>query len=234
MNCKRCHQPIAREDQHPQLRMARCRRCHSVQDLSETAPSGDAERVGVGRPLLTQRPPVPLPSPFVVSHEGGAFKVRWPWRTTGKLVVYGFGLLTNLVLLAFFSRRGFAPFLAVHAGVTLIFALTVLLHLVNSTELTLGSGQFELRHGPIPWFGNRRLSTAMFDQLYVREVMHTHKNGVSYTYELRALRRNGEKELRLVRGLREPDQALWLEQQLELRLGIVDRPVEHEVAERVG
>ena len=66
-------------------------------------------------------------------------------------------------------------------------------------------------------------------QLYTKERVRTHRGKRrSYSYELHAITAGGKRR-RLVAGLREAPQALWLEQTLEDHLGIRDRPVDSEV-----
>jgi hypothetical protein len=89
---------------------------------------------------------------------------------------------------------------------------------VNSTRIAVEGGILTVRHGPLPWPGNRSLPVADLQQLFCEEVVGSKG---SRSYRLNAVLKTGKK-LRLVTALKEPDQALYLEQLLETRLGIVD------------
>jgi hypothetical protein len=90
-----------------------------------------------------------------------------------------------------------------------------------------------IRHGPLPWTGNRQMSGRELTQLYGVENSRTSKGSTTYTYDLLALDREG-RTIKLISGLTDKDQVLYLEQTLERRLGIEDAPVDGEVAKRTS
>ena len=59
-------------------------------------------------------------------------------------------------------------------------------HLVNSTVVRVGSGQLSVRHGPMPWLGNRKVGAGDLDQLFVEKIRRKNKNSVYYVYHLSA------------------------------------------------
>ena len=58
--------------------------------------------------------------------------------------------------------------------------------------------------------------------------MSNTRNGASYSYALSAILAGG-KRVKLVSGLDQPEDALFLEQKIEGYLGITDRPVAGEM-----
>jgi hypothetical protein len=109
---------------------------------------------------------------------------------------------------------------------------------VRSQKSEVGDGPFRrseqtvnllsIQHGPIPARGNRALSGEEISQLYCKERSTSSKGGVSRAYEVRAILVDG-RQLTLLDKLPSPDQALFIEQELERRLGIVNQPVEGEL-----
>ncbi len=93
----------------------------------------------------------------------------------------------------------------------------VLSYILNSTVIDVGMGQLKIRHGPLPWPGNRLLNSAELTQVFSERAKYL--DG-SRSYRLNAVRRD-ERKIKLVSGL-DADQALFLEEQIEARLGLRD------------
>lgn len=128
---------------------------------------------------------------------GGAFLYTSAWRQGG----------TALVL----SSVGHAA-----AGVLLTYVTAC--HFVNATRIGVADGVLSVRHGPLPWRRALAVPAADLDQLFCRE--DTTEDSPN-TYSLHARLKSGG-QIALLEGLPEADQALYVEQLLEDRLGIVD------------
>lgn len=232
LHCPSCGLPIPGEEVHLELSLARCKPCGAVFDLaSRTQARGS-------RP--SARAPAPLPPKFQVEdRRGDGLTVRWRWFRPasiflaffsvfwmGFLVVwYGIALSaeeTPIVALLF-------PLLHVAAGVGISYF--TLASFLNTTEVTATRSKLTVRHGPIPWRGNVELDGRELTQLFGLEHRHQNKGSVSYTWSLNAVDRRGTKR-KLLSGLDEIGQVLWLEQALERQLHLEDAPVDGEVARR--
>jgi hypothetical protein len=86
----------------------------------------------------------------------------------------------------------------------------------------------EISHKPIPWLGNKRLKSAELKQIYVKEKIKRNNNNTSVTYEVRAILLNG-KSIKIISGLPNSEQALYVEQEIERYIGIEDVKVKGEV-----
>ena len=118
------------------------------------------------------------------------------------------------------------PLLHVSVGVGLTYY--VIAGFLNRTEVRATRGELSVSHGPVPWPGNKSVAAHAVEQLYCQaKVRHT-KNGTRTAYRVEMALRNGEKET-LVKGLDDPDEALFLEQKIEERLRIEDRPMPGEI-----
>lgn len=96
--------------------------------------------------------------------------------------------------------------------------------LFNSTRVEATHGAITVSHGPLPWAGWRELVAGRVAQLYCKEVIHRGKNGVSTSYEVWALLDDGT-HTRLAAAGMDPEQALYIEQQVEALLDLKDRPM---------
>ena len=112
----------------------------------------------------------------------------------------------------------------IHTAVGIGLAYTVVAMFINSTAIRCQSGTIQIQHGPLPWKGNKTLNTADLQQLYVTKKVSHGKNGTSVTYNLEAVLKDNQRET-LPKSLTDPDQALFIEQEIEQLLKIHDRPV---------
>lgn len=90
--------------------------------------------------------------------------------------------------------------------------------LINRTTLTVTRDGIDIRHGPLPWPGNRFLAAAELVQLYVQVHRRRHTS-----YSLCALTTG--KPQRLIADVRDPVSLRRYEEQIEQFLGIPDWPV---------
>ena len=216
LSCRVCGAPFQAADLDHERQLARCAHCDTLADLQETTRS---------------RPAVPLPERFTVDQDHRRLEIHWAWRNPIHVFLAFFSLAWNGFLVVWFSMSLLAGplaillwlFASVHVLVGVGLGWWAIAGLFNTTTLTVDAMHLRVHHGPIPWPGNLELRTAELDQLYAKQKTTKTKNGVSVSYELRAIVRG--KDRLVVRGLTEDLQALWLEQELEGRLGLIDAPV---------
>ncbi len=233
MHCKTCGVVIEESWLETKRGLVRCRNCDTVTELarSQAGPS-------VQRPW--ERPPVALPRGFECEQRGERLTIRWRWFSMqGFLMVFvlaGWGLVFGLTYAKYqggeLSLSGTE--LAEQALIFLVFCLSAAwlgylaaTNFINSTIITTSVNALHIRHTPLPWPGGGRVDSIR--QLFSKQRVHRHrKRGRSYSYELHALLAGGKRR-KLVGGLDEAAQALWLERALEEQLGIQDRPVSGEI-----
>ena len=217
--------------------LARCAECNSVFDIKG--------QVGGTGARVRQRPKVALPSALrILQDEPESDPGSQPYRIDAarqpQMVLERswshpsvlFLMLLSIWLDWFLIKNSSSTF---HKGGSWIDIVYILLHLpicvgltyftlcglVNRTRIAVEGGRLVIQHGPLPWPGNRVLGTQDLDQLFCEEKIG--RRG-SRSYALVARMKDGEK-VELLKSLPEADQALYLEQLLENRLGIVDVPV---------
>ncbi len=210
--------------------LARCPHCDTVVELDFSRPKPQ-------RREWWERDPVPMPSGFEVVHDAGKMQISWSWFRLQTLVWFAF--LVGWFVIGFGAwvvpRAGQAPgidpselpFAAIAGIIGVVMAYITLAGFLNTTVILATHAGLEIQHGPLPWPGNGHVDC--IHQLFTKErVRRSRRGGTRYSYELHALTSNGDQR-RVVGRLTEAAQALWLEQQLEERLGIRDRPIEGEV-----
>ena len=99
----------------------------------------------------------------------------------------------------------------------------------NSTTVKASETALAIHHGPLPWKGNKTIPRASVSQVYCKEITRPSKRGPVSIYNIETLGENGIRDT-LVKNLTDPEQALFVEQQIEKHLGIKDTYVQGEIA----
>ncbi len=218
LKCRNCGSPLVPADISPQLNAARCGHCKTLFALP-TAGGG-----------MLPRPEVPLPKNFTVESTMDSLVITRRWMGLHVWPLLFFAILWNgfvifwnymalskgIILMCLFGLP--------HTGVGLFLAYLIAATFVNSTIVRATTYQLEVSHGPLPWKGNKQIPADQVGQLYCREKITRGKNGSSSTYSVEAVL-EGNRSATLITGLRNPEHALFIEQQLERHLRISDVPV---------
>jgi hypothetical protein len=185
---------------------------------------------------MAKRMDLGLPDKLELRNEGSGIEIirKWfGWKTLfltvfavfwdGFLLVwYSFTLPMGLTLFTLF------PLIHVAAGVGITY--TALTGWINRTRIRVDQGRISVRHGPLPWLGNKDLDGSTLKQLYSKEKVSRGRNSTSITYEVHAITNTG-KNVKLVSGLESSEQALYIEQEIERYFGIEDAPVRGQIGE---
>ena len=145
------------------------------------------------------------------------FAVFW----NGALLSHYSGMSSNTPLISVLF-----PLLHVAAGIAI--AYYALAGWFNRTHVYANKDLVGIRHRPIPWFGNKDIPVSNIKQLYVTEKLSRGRHGASTTYEVRVVTNSG-RNIKLVGGLDNREQALYLEQKIEDYLDIEDQHVPGQV-----
>jgi hypothetical protein len=223
-----CRSPYPAAEVRLDLALAFCPRCQTVRDLpanaGELASSGSTD-VAPLPPALREK--VSLPSRFSVEERPGSLVLSWkvPAAPSVGGLVFWLGLGVMAAVRGGLRIRDLSM-LAVFGLITLGLAYVLVANLINVTRAEATAAGLRITHGPlpVPWRFRRMLAVAEIDQLACSST--SWRSGTYY--DLCVLRRDGSTTT-LVSGFSEPQQALYLEQQFERRLKIVDRPVPGEL-----
>jgi len=122
--------------------------------------------------------------------------------------------------------------ISVHLLVGLGFLLNIILTLINSTYITVDDYELAIEHRPfaLPFYSkNKYIDVKEIEQIYVNKYLSETVNGVKkYAYQIIAQLKNGE-EVKVLKGFRHKDKALYVEQEIEIFLDIPDKAVKGEV-----
>ena len=240
LSCPACGAAVPASDVNIQQAIAKCGRCNEVFRLDQT--------LAPAKQTAENRAEVPLPKKFKVDDLGTELTISWSWFSPSILFLLFFCVFWDGFLVVWYSAvlglgfgglggnngpQGWAlvfmalfPILHVAVGVGLTYF--VLASFVNRTWVRVDRGELTIRHGPVPFPGNKTLLTADIKQFYCTETVNNRRNNCSVTYELNAVAADGGK-VKLLSALDEIEQALYLEQRLESFLGIVNERVPGEV-----
>lgn len=234
LQCRRCHKPIAADGINIQQMIAKCQHCNAVftfnnaEAQSETEAKAAAER--------KQRGVIPTPARWQSRHEAGSLILTHRWYRPLYIFLVIFCVVWNGFLGIWYSLflKG-----GIDAGpLSWIFLLLPLIHValgigityftiagfLNTTSIIAERGQLTVKHRPLPWLHAGTISNLELDQLYCKETRQESKGQTYFRYRLCALLKNGRERV-LISNMDSPDDALYLEAELEKFLGITDRAV---------
>jgi hypothetical protein len=103
-----------------------------------------------------------------------------------------------------------------HAAIGLLLVYATLAGLLNRTVVKVTSEFLTVRHGPVPWFGNRRMRVDELGRLSCDRDTDPEKYGWRYVYGVSAVTKAASK-VDLITEL-DSAQALFIRQELELWL----------------
>jgi hypothetical protein len=182
------------------------------------------------------RPEVAMPKGFKVKNEDDTWQVSWRWFGWGYVLLavwcmfwdgflvvwYGLSLAAGMWLMALFPT--------LHAIIGIAMTYYTLAGFLDRTTVKIGNDRLEIWHHPLPWWGEKRFQTSDIEQFYCKEnLSHSSDYGTSRSYEVYVIFRHDLRK-KLITGLNEPEQALYIEQELERFLYIQDAPVPGELA----
>jgi len=231
IKCKHCNEVVDAEDINLDRMLGKCKSCNAVFSFEDQI---DASGVKQGP---RSRGVVPLPKGFVVEDDGRDLRISRRWFTPVAIFLLFFcvawdGFLVFWYAMALGEKMPgpfgifFILFPICHVAVGVGLTYFMLALFLNSTTIVVSQGLLSVRHGPLPWKGVRDIPIKELDQVYCKEKQHRSRNGSHTTFEVHAIQRGPKPEggsLKLLSGLLEAEQALYIEQAIEKHLGIEDR-----------
>ncbi len=236
--CDSCGATIPAADMNLQTLVARCRRCDSVFSFGGRITGGAApaprRRTPLPRGLKVEAGEPPLPSEptnrTAARSDRGPLVITRRWFSPLHVFMLFFCLFWDGFLVLWYSIavEGGAPvemilFPLIHVGVGVGLTYSTLAGFLNRTVIRVADGMLSIRHGPLPWMGNRTIPTSDLRQLYIRRRVYRGKNGTSTKWELRA-DTTDDVTVKLLAGMASRDQAEYIEWAIEEHLGIEDDP----------
>ena len=231
--CKSCRLPIPPQEINLEMALAKCPSCGEVFSFLDSL-GGEPAAKPAGRL------PAPKPQRFFVEEFGSELAVSYRWFTPALFFMAFFCLFWDGFMVMWYSIAisqilggqpaawAMAAFGLLHLAVGLGITYSTIASFVNRTEIKLAGGTLTVRHGPMRWSGNHTLSVDDILQFYCSDRTHSNRRRHWSSYQLNVLKKDGTK-LVLLGSLTEPEEALFLEERLEAKLGIAPRSVPGEL-----
>jgi len=229
IKCPKCGRPVLAEDANIQAAVAKCRSCGAVFGIADASGA-----------YGWQKTAVVMPSRFKLEYEPDALRLAYSWYSAMTWFFAAFALFWNGFLITWYTQAltvkkcGGMPLAAkllplIHVAVGIGLAYYVIAGFLNTTLIRISRELLSVRHGPVPWPGNKDIPAYEIEQFFCEEKVHHSKNGRhNYTYEVSAVLRGGSR-IKITGGFTDPAHALFVEQQAEKYLGLKDRPVAGEM-----
>lgn len=180
------------------------------------------------------RPKVRQPKQIVLSSLRGDLVIQRKWFTPAAFGLLFFAIFWNGFMVVWHTialSQGawfMSLFGLIHTAIGIGLIYGVLTSFFNSTIILAGNRDLSVKHGPLPWKGNKRVPRSDIDQVFCRSDVKTSKNGSRTIYSVEVVTKDNHREP-LIKSLNSEDEALFIEQELEVFLGLKDQPVRGEV-----
>ena len=237
IQCESCGAAIPAANVELALMIAKCEQCDGVFSFAEQV--GHSDEDAVNRVLGGAPAPVrAIPTDHKVRQDdsGDRLTLTLPWFSPKTIALAFFAVFWNGFLVVWYAiglsslASGetsaiimlLFPFLHVMAGFYVGYA--AITGFLNSTTVTVTRRGVEVRHGPLPWPGNKTLHTHDIEQLYVSPRQMSSNNSTQIVYDVTAIGPDN-LEVVLVKGVENDNAAIFLERRIETWLGIEDRAV---------
>jgi len=99
---------------------------------------------------------------------------------------------------------------------------------LNKTFIDVNFNSITIRHEPLPFWGVKKVSSKKVIQLYCKRDDFFNSRNIYRPFAVHAIT-NERKNIKLLSGLDNSDQALFIEQEIEKFLSIEDKPVKGEI-----
>jgi len=230
LSCPNCSARIPADHIHLNNLMAKCASCDSVFNFSE--------QVGQPRRFASEKQNVLMPTGFEVLELRSQLDMEINWRKTSgnKTFLFIFTIFWNACLIPFVlvaltsGEWMIMLFLSLHLMVGIGFLYYTLAVLLNTTYVNVTPRHITINHKPLNVIGRpeHNISAGDVEQLYVNKYSTGKTNNrPTYAFGVYAVL-NGGRQIALVKGLRHPDQARYIEQEVEHFLNIEDELMEEE------
>ncbi len=227
LSCPNCHSQIQAEDININNVLAKCAKCNTVFSFKDE----------INKPVHKKQEvllPVGIES-FSTDFELD-FEINWRKTSKGLGFFLFFTLFWNGIV-GIFVVIGLATGqwqmllgVSIHLLIGIFLLYYVMGIMLNTTYITVSNRELRVEHLPLrfPFYPNRFLPVSDVEQVFVeRYVASTTNKRPNYAFKVKLIDRNQER-IDLIKGLKQPNQALYIEQEIEKFLKIQDQVIEEE------
>jgi hypothetical protein len=195
MYCTRCNGQIQAEDCNLSTLVARCRHCQHVFRFADQLDPAVQEP---SRRVRAERPPN-----FKVEDQAYGFgrRIWWVWAEgyDKAFAIFIANLGTVMLWSLWFDQMfplssypwSFFVFLGVATAGSVFANYYALASLLNRTTVEVDGGQLAVRHGPIPWPGNRAFEMADVDEVVFDDDSEWRRGTLVHRFHVTVIDREG-------------------------------------------
>lgn len=223
LKCPNCGTIIKSDDINLDRLVAKCDQCHAIFDFDQQALV----------PIKKERPSIPLPEGLSLIELPNEMQIAISWRKTRHRAFFlTFTIIWNVITIPFViiavvsNDWTLALMISAHFIVGMGFLVYTLAIFMNSTKIDVGKTGITIVSKPInlPFHKNYYFRSTDLEQLYVEQyVQSTTNNQPNYAYRVNAKVEGRAKDIPILKGLKEEDQALFIEHEIEKYLHIEDK-----------
>ncbi|MGK0391094.1 MAG: hypothetical protein ACI94Y_003855 [Maribacter sp.] len=225
LSCPNCEEKILYNDINIDKGLAKCSQCHVLFNIEN--------EVGVA-PKKAEI--FVIPKGIEVLKMFSELEIKIDWRHTASKFLMFFTLVWNGILfpmalvIIISGETEVLLFMSIHLAIGLGFLYWSLAALFNTSYITVDSHYINIQHRPFQlFFKEHQLETNDIEQLYVKKYSNGSTNGnPNYVYSVVAIMKSKE-EIKIIKGVNKPQQALYIEQEIEKFANIKDKPIAGEI-----
>lgn len=124
---------------------------------------------------------------------------------------------------AVYNNMGFMLFILGFAVLGVFQIYLTLAFWLNKTDIFISTDLMEIKIGPVPWYGNKKLKTLGIKQFFTKKKISGSREKRSVSFEVHYIDAEGQDK-KLVTGLPFSQHAELIERKIEQYLGIKDDP----------
>lgn len=168
-----------------------------------------------------------LPNNMSIHNHGTSIELIRNWQSRALLE----GTVLYVAVLAFiaFFQINFFGFSLRNILTLIILSLPLIIMWKNKTHILIQRGQVSVKHKPFPYLGTKTIPSRSIKQVYVKQLTSTASENNSvrcaqlkyFRYEVKVVLKTS-KEITLLKGIRDHQQALFIEEEIEKFLRIED------------
>lgn len=220
VHCSSCQAIIAPANIDTQRELATCGQCGRLMDLRQAQAPSVAKTDTSGRPRI--RASVTLPDGMSVTTTATEVVIRRRWLRTKHWFMLALFASAAAYVGYLWATVGASGWLVVATLFAVSYNYNLISMFVNGTAVTAAADGVRVQHGPLPSLFARNAAVQKSDI----EQLYSAKHGALFAVLAKL---KSTETIRLVAPLITAEQALFVEQRLEMTLGLVDFAIEGEL-----
>jgi hypothetical protein len=227
--CEQCHSEIDAEDIDLKEKLAKCNQCNHIFNIHSQI-----------KQLHKDRGEIDLPKNITIQESPHGLQITRSWSNILTAVsltifcVFWDGFMIVWFSIALLSKNYMmAAFGSIHGVVGLLMTYYCIALFINQTHILINVKYLTISHKPLPFPGAKSLYIRDFKQFYTKErAIRSRSSSRShsyyrYIYDLMGISHQ-DKHIKILSGLSDKIQALYIEQQIEKYLKMEDVYIEGE------